>query len=250
MTLGKQTFELTKKDYQEKLGRIIENHRVNSRLIGEPREFILRSCRLCTTWSKLAGDPEVSVYLRNVQIAGGRIVKLISLERGGTKQPVSRSKLVEALYPPKKIKTSASEEEKHYNSVKAAMRSAVSGQLKEFRANASLPTVCYISGKQLRRGHKIDVDHAGLSFSEIADSFVKDKGLKYTDISLIGPPTAKRFRDSLLWDEWQFYHNVKARLSLVCASANRSKGAGDYETPEDLYGSFAKQDPEDLALDF
>lgn len=248
--IGKETFGLTKKDYSEKIGRIIDNHRVNSRLIGEPREFILRSCRLCQTWAKMSSDPEISVYLRNVEIAGGRSVKMISLERGGSKQPVSKAKLVDCLYPAKKIKTSATEEEKHYNNVKAAMRNAVSLQLKEFRSNASLPTVCYLTGKMLRKGHRTDVDHVGMPFAEIADSFLKERGLVYTEIALVGPPTAKRFRDSDLWSDWQSYHLAKARFSLVCASANRSKGSGDYETPEELYGSFAKQDPEDLALDF
>jgi hypothetical protein len=250
MTLGKQTFDLTKKAYAEKLSKIIQNHRVNARLIGEPREFILRSCRLCSTWEKLSGDPEVLVYLRNVEIAGGRKVKLISLERGGTKQPVSKGKLIDSLYPPKKIKTSATEEERHYNGVKAAMRNAVSSQLQDFRKNATIPTVCYLTGKTLRRGHRTDVDHVGLSFSEIADKFVDQAGLKYTDISLVGPPTAKRFKDLELWGKWQYFHECLAKLTLVCASANRSKGAGEYTTPEHLYGSFAKQDPEDLALDF
>jgi hypothetical protein len=43
---------------------------------------------------------------------------------------------------------------------------------------------------------------------------------------------------------------AKARYSLTLASANRSKGCGDYQTPPDLIGSFSKEDPEDLALDF
>lgn len=250
MTLGKQTFDLTRKDYTEKIGRIINNHRVNSKLIGEPLEFVLRSCRLCPVWNKLSSDPAVSVYLRNVEIAGGRKVKLLSLERGPTKQPVSKSKLVDALYPVKKIKTSATPEEKHYNAVKAAMRNGVSQQLKDFRENAKLPTICYLTGKQLRKGNRTDVDHVGLSFAEIADSFVTANAMKYVDIALSGPPTAKRFKDNALWREWQYFHEVKARFSLVCASANRSKGCGEYETPSELYGSFASENPESLSLDF
>lgn len=250
MTLGKQTFGLTRKDYTEKVGRVINNHRVNSKLIGEPLEFILRSCRLCPVWNKLSSDPAVSVYLRNVDIAGGRKVKLLSLERGPTKQPVSKSKLVDALYPVKKIKTTATLEEKHYNAVKAAMRNAVSQQLKSFREGAKLPSICYLTGKQLRKGNRTDVDHVGLSFAEIADSFVLSNELKYTDIALVGPPTGKKFKDVALWQEWQYFHEVKARFSLVCASANRRKGCGDYVTPEELYGSFASENPESLSLDF
>lgn len=250
MSIGKETFGLTKKDYNEKLTRIIDNHRVNSRIIGEPRDFILRSCRLYPTWMKLSSDPNVQVYLRNVDIAGGRKVKLISLERGDSKQPVPKAKLVDALYPPKKIKSSATEEENHYNRVKVAMRGGIVGQLKEFRDRVKLPSTCYLTGKELRKGNRIDVDHAQISFSEIADSFLRSRDLCYTDVFLVGPPTARVFKDKELWETWKGYHHDKAILALVCASANRSKGAGDYTTPEELYGSFAKKDPDDLSLDF
>ena len=249
-TLGKETFDLNKGEYTEKLGRVISNHRVNSRLIGEPAEFILRSCRLTEQWGKLGKDPEALVYLRNVDIAGGRKVKMIVLERGGSRQPVSKAKLVDALYPAKKIATSATDEERHYNKVKASMRGAISSQLKEFRSSVELPIVCYLSGAHIRRGTKTDVDHVGTSFSELADSFLSSKGLRYTDISLLGPVTAKKFKDAALWEEWQEYHRANARYALVLASANRSKGCEDYSTPLCLYGSFKSESPEELSLDF
>jgi hypothetical protein len=154
------------------------------------------------------------------------------------------------LYPTKKIATSASSEEKHYNAVKAAMRGGVSHQLKDFRESINLPITCYLTGKSIRRGMRTDVDHVGLSFAEIADSFVKLNSLTYADIFLIGPPTAKEFKDKILWKDWKVYHEAKARFSLVCASANRSKGSEGYETPVELLGSFSKKDSEDLSLDF
>jgi hypothetical protein len=250
MAIGKDTFDLTKKDYTAKLGRIISNHRANSKLIGEPAEFVLRSCRLTETWEKLARDPDVVVYLRNVDIAGGRKVKMLSLERGGTKQPISKSKLVDALYPVKKIATTATVEEKHYNAVKSAMRNAVHFQLKSFRDAVQLPCVCTITGKYIRPGMRTDVDHIGTSFSELADRFVALKKLTYADIALQGPPTGKHFKDKQLWVEWEAYHLAFARFALVCASANRSKGSEGYKTPEELYGSFKAEDPETLSLDF
>jgi len=250
MTLGKTTFDLNKSQYNEKIGRIIGNHRAGSRLCGEPAEFILRSCRLTEQWGKLGQDSETAVYLRNVEIAGGRKVKMLSLERAGTRQPISKSKLVEALYPTKKIATAATAEEKHYNAVKSAMRGAVKDQLKRFRDQVELPCVCCLTGKQIRRGMRTDVDHTGLSFSEIADIFMTENKLKYTDIALVGPPTAKKFRLDALWESWKKFHNEKARYAIVLASANRSKGCGEYETPENLYGSFRTLDPTELSLDF
>lgn len=249
-TIGQTTFELNKGQYTEKLSRIISNHRANSRLCGEPADFVLRSCRLTEQWGKLGGDPQTVVYLRNVEIAGGRKVKMLSLERGGTRQPISKSKLVGALYPAKKIATTATAEEKHYNSVKSAMRGAVKDQLKSFRDSVELPCVCYLTGKQIRRGMRTDIDHVGLSFSEIADIFLTENRLRYTDIALVGPPTAKRFRLDSLWESWKRFHSEKARYAIVLASANRSKGCGEYKTPEELYGSFQSVSEEDLSLDF
>ena len=89
-----------------------------------------------------------------------------------------------------------------------------------------------------------------MTFSEIADNFLQEKGLKYSAVVLKGPPTAKVFADSQLWGEWIAYHMAHARYALTLASANRSKGCGDYCTPPELLGSFAKEDPEDLSLDF
>jgi len=250
MGIGQDTFGLTKKEYSEKLTRIVNNHRASSKLVGEPAEFVLRSCRLSPQWEKLATDPEVVVYLRNIDIAGGRKVKMISLERSGTKQPIPKAKLVDFLYPPKKMACTATVEEAHYNKVKGAMRNAVHYQLKAFRDTIQLPIICSLTGKKIRPGSRTDVDHIGTTFSELADSFVQMKGLKYTDIVLKGPPTAKIFKDEVLWQEWTQYHLQKARYALVCASANRSKGSDGYKTDPELIGSFATEDPDSLSLDF
>ena len=250
MTIGKDTFGLSKTEFSQKFGKIVQNFRANSRVIGEPRDFILRACKLTEQWGKMAADGEVVVYLRNLDIAGGRKVKMVSLERGNTKQPVPKQKLLDALYPPKKTATTATPEEKHYNAVKAAMRGGITYQLKAFRDSCNLPCVCYLSGKQIRPGMKTDIDHIGMTFSEICDSFVREKCLNYSRITLKGPPTAKVFADSTLWQEWVAYHLQKARYSMTLASANRSKGADGYTTDPNLLGTFAKEDPEDLALDF
>jgi hypothetical protein len=250
MTLGKDTFGLTKTEFNEKISRIIQNFRANSKLVGEPKEFILRCCRLTERWAKLSNDPDVVIYLRNIETAGTRKVKMISLERGTSRQPVPKAKLVNELYPVKKIATTATPEEKHYNSVKSAMRNGIFYQLKSYRDSVNLPIICSLTGKKIRPGMRTDVDHIGMPFSEIADKFVEAKGIKYTDIVLKGPPTAKVFKDEVLWQEWVAFHLQHARYSLVCASANRSKGSEGYKTPEKLFGSFSKTNPEDLSLDF
>lgn len=250
MTLGKDTFGLTKTEFNEKIGRIIQNFRSNSKLIGEPKDFVLRCCKLTERWAKLANDPDVIVYLRSVDTAGNRKVKMISLERGTTRQPVPKAKLVDELYPVKRTARTASPEEKHYNAVKAAMRGGIYYQLKSYRDTVNLPIVCSLTGKKIRQGMRTDVDHIGMCFSEIADKFIESHGMKYSDIVLKGPPTGKVFKNEELWKQWVAFHLEHARFSLVCASGNRSKGSDGYTTNPDLVGSFAKTSPEDLALDF
>ena len=250
MTRGFDTFGLNKSEFNEKLSRIITNFRASSKLVGEPRDFILRCCRLTERWQKLANDPDVVVYLRNMEIAGGRKVKMISLERGTTKQPVPKAKLIDSLYPAKKIATTATPEEKHYNAVKAAMRHAIKHQLKAFRNTVCLPTICCLTGKKIRPYSKTDVDHIGMPFSEIADRFIASQNLKYADIFLKGPVTAKVFTDTLLWVKWIDFHKENAKFALVCSSANRSKGSDGYSVDSALIGSFKSDDPENLSLDF
>ena len=250
MTIGQETFGITKKDFTEKFTRIVNNHRASSKLIGEPRDFVLRACRLSPQWEKLASDPDVVVYLRNIEIAAGRKVKMVSLERGSSKQPIPKAKLLDFLYPPKKMACTATVEESHYNKVKGAMRNAIHYQLKAYRDSCVLPTICHISGKKIIPGNRTDVDHISVTFSELADAFVAMRGLKYTDITLKGPPTGKVFTDGALWQDWIQYHLANARYSLTLASANRSKGSDGYKTPEELIGSFAAEDPDDLSLDF
>ena len=250
MTLGKDTFNLNKSEFNQKLSKIITNHRAGSKIIGESKEFIIRCCKLSERWAKLANDSETSVHVRYNEIAGGRRVKMIYLERSTTKQPVPKNQLVDALYPAKKIATTATAEEKHLNAVKASMRHAIKHQLKDFRNTCGPTTICYLTGLKLRPGSKADVDHIGMPFSEIADKFMQSQNLRYTDINLKGPPTAKVFTDTLLWVKWIDFHEENAKFALVCSSANRSKGSDGYSVDSALIGSFQSEDPEVLALDF
>jgi Fe-S cluster biosynthesis and repair protein YggX len=183
-------------------------------------------------------------------MAGGRKVKMISLEGGGSKQPVPKEKLVEALYPTKKIATTATLEEKHFNAVKAAMRRGVEQQLREYKATVNYPIECLVTGRRLIRGTRVDVDHHGKPFSQIADEWVNYSMLNYTDVVLSGPPTGKRIKDDILWESWKEWHREHARFAIVCASANRSKGAAGYATPIELIGSFKPIGNDEIDLDF
>jgi hypothetical protein len=97
---------------------------------------------------------------------------------------------------------------------------------------------------------RVDIDHLGKPFVQLADEWIGGLGLTYCDLALVGPPNLKRFKDPKYNDAWPMFHEDNARLIAVCAAANRSKGASGYETPRGVVGSFEKSSEEEVDLDF
>ena len=251
MSVAKETLGLNKGEFQKKLANIVDSHRVGTKIIGKPREFILLSCRMCESYSKVANDPTVEVRLKSTRM-GPRKVKCLYLIRksDGREQPVPRGKLVDCLYPPKKIATSASPEKKHALAVRAAMRTAVDYQLRAFRKSVRLPAECVHTERQIRIGMRWDVDHIGKPFLQLCDEWVALHELTYLDLTLIGPPNLKKFKDDKLQKHWVLWHETHATLAPSLPKANRSAGSGEYQASEALLGSLKKEDPEDVDLDF
>jgi len=250
MTVAKTALGLGKGEFQKKLGNIVDTHRVGTKLIGKPRDFVLTACRLSDRFSKVANEPGIEVRVRNMK-AGPRQVKVIMLKReDGFEQPVPRGQLVDQLYPPRKTVKHANPEKKHAMAVRGAMRSAVDIQMKDYRKTLQYPLTCYHTERMIRRGMRMDVDHIVKPFVQLCDEFIEASDLTYCDVPLIGPPNLKRFKDTVLWRAWQLYHECHARLAPSLPKANRGAGAGTYEASEALIGSFAKKDGEDIDMDF
>jgi hypothetical protein len=173
------------------------------------------------------------------------------MKRGdGKEYPIPKNQLVDALYPPRQTVRTPNLERKHVTAVRAAMRQLVDSQLRAYRKTLQYPLECHVTGKQLRPGMRVDIDHLGKPFVQIADEWVASLDLTYCDLTLIGPPNLKRFKDRALNDSWPIYHEDHARLIAVCAAANRSKGSGDYATPSEVIGSFEKKTDDEVDLDF
>ena len=250
MSVGKEVFEIGKGDFSDKFSRIINAHRAGSKLIGQPRDFVITACRLASKFSRIANEDGVEVRLENYP-CGPRKVKMVVLRRqDGLKQPVPKNQLIDQLYPPRVTKRSPNPERKHISSVRAAMRQLVDSQLRAYRKALQYPLECHVTGKQLRPGMRVDIDHLGRPFVQIADEWVASLDMTYCDFALQGPPNLKRFKEQKYNDAWTMFHKENARLIATCATANRSKGASGYETPTMLIGSFEKKDEDEIALDF
>ena len=248
--------EYTKGGFGEKISSIIENHRVGSKLIGKPAEFILESTRKVSKWSTVSYRPDVEVRLVNQQI-GPRKVKMIALrstsDKGNGRHDVlvPKNKLVDALFPAKKREGTDTSENVHYKKVRGAMRNAVSYQLKKAREKIDWGFAeCCNTGKLLRQSMKIDIDHYGSCFAELCDQWLAFEGLTYCDVMLLGPPNSKRIKEKELESSWMKFHHKRAHLRPSLAAANRSKGAGEYMTDSKLIGTFKAQSEDEMSLDW
>ena len=176
MSIVKETLGMGKGDFSKSLSSIVDNHRANTRLIGKPRDFVITACRLSSRFSEVANRPEVEVRVEMNRV-GPRKVKMIVMREGGKTYPVPKGQLVDNLFPPKKIATSASPEKKHAGLVRATMRRLVDQQMRDYRRKLKRPCECFHTGKIIRVGTKMDVDHIGKPFLQLADEFVAAHGL-------------------------------------------------------------------------
>ena len=80
MSVAKEALGLNKGEFKKKVKTVIDSHRANSRLLGKPKDFVLTCCRLTDRFSKMANEPGIEVYLRNMKI-GPRSVKCLHLKR-------------------------------------------------------------------------------------------------------------------------------------------------------------------------
>ena len=248
--VGKDTFGLNKGEFSKKFSRIVDSHRAGSKLIGEPRNFIITAARLAERFSTVANEPDVELRVK-MWPCGPRKVKMAVMKRGdGKEYPIPKNQLVDSLYPPRQTVRTPNLERKHVTAVRAAMRQLVDNQLRSYRKTLSYPIECYVTGKQLRPGMRVDIDHLGKPFVQLADEWVESLGMTYCDFTLCGPPNLKRFKEAKYNEAWSLYHQDHARLIPTCAAANRSKGASGYETPSDIIGSFVKQTEDEIDLEF
>ena len=97
---------------------------------------------------------------------------------------------------------------------------------------------------------RLDVDHINKPFLQLCDEFIAGENMKYVDITLVGPPNLKRFKDQKLGKAWTLYHECHARLAPSSPKANRSAGSGEYQASEALQGSFEGDPDDDVNLDF
>lgn len=236
---------MNKGEFGKAVTKIVKKYPCRMEILGEDKDLILESCKKVSRYQKLASEEGVIVKTGWHQLPNKRKVKMIFLSRKGTRFriPVSKSVLVETLYPTKRRGNSQSPEKVHRGKVLQAMRNMVAYQLSDYRNSLSYPLTCWRSQRRIIKGMKCDVDHIGDPFVKIAEDFLDEKSLKFAEVILAGTVNDKRFKDPELQEEWEDFHEERACLALVLSSVNRSAGSGDYSSREELLGSFSMSLP-------
>jgi len=241
---------LTKKDYTEKLSRIISSYRSGTKVIGEARNFILTSLQLSDKYLKISERPDLEIYIKNWQCGPRKVKMIVVKQESGKEIPISKQKLVDSIYPPKPRSNRSSLEKQYSLKVRAMMRQLVDYQLREYRKSLRFPNECWETKRQILASTKIDIDHISKPFMQIADEWLDSMNLTYSEVEMIGPPNLKKFKQPELNYLWKEFHQENARLAPVLSSVNRSKGSRGYETLDHLLGSFKPSSPEEIDLDF
>lgn len=240
---------MNKTEFGKKFSYLVRKYAARTYILGKDKKFIIESCSKVDRYQTLAKEEDIQVTVGYQKISNNRRVKMIFLKRKGTKfkVPVSKAKVLEALYPTKRRKKT-SPEKMHRTKVIAAMRNMVAYQLKEYRSSLEYPLVCWRSQEVIRRGMKCDVDHIHKPFIQLAEEWLKEQKLTFCGLNLKGPVNNKIFVDPEKVDSWLSYHREHSRFALVLAKYNRSAGCGEYTPDAELVGSF--KESKGLSLDF
>lgn len=107
--------------------------------------------------------------------------------------------------------------------VLAALRTAVKGQTDFVRYSTEYPFLCPLSGKIVKDGTQMHVDHFGdTPFIKIVELWLNLYNFNYEDIALDRKGDLK---DPDVFKNWYNFHKDKAILKAVCKTANMKKGA-------------------------
>lgn len=106
---------------------------------------------------------------------------------------------------------------------KAAARTAVQDQVREFRDKALLSTPsCPINNHRLERGN-CDVHYPPPdTFESLLFRFTQANGITPLTVDVISSGTVAKFRDVALSAKWAAYHLINAKLQLVSKDGRRS----------------------------
>lgn len=133
----------------------------------------------------------------------------------GTEDNFSIKKCLDEPAPPLVVKRLAAH---------GALRKAIDGQLKEFRAQFFRDEVdprCEVTDVPLRNDPQAHVDHLEPRFVELADAFIETcGGVEQFELVPADDRIGRQLADAQQVELWSRFHAARARLRVISAPAN------------------------------
>lgn len=211
---------MNKNQFSIKWKSLCDYYDVDSIIGQEDLQWLFSTLSMTKTYKKISPNTHY-ITLKYFKIKNFSRVKMfhaISLFQDGVEIPIAKTKVINQLYPPKKIKKS-----NHVNDVKSASRNVVQPQIKEFRKQVKLPIICPLSGIKLTNWKDIHIDHS-YPFILMFNEWMDINELKFDDIQLKGYRNSKTFKLKNFEESWYDYHEKNSILQAVHKKANMSKG--------------------------
>jgi hypothetical protein len=203
---------------ERKISRIIKKYNIREKLDPMDSNYIFllleKSISLCYIIPS-----HYYLYIDNYSVKNFRKVKMLFASDGQRKLPLSKSKLIEELFP---TKSKLSPEEKHIGDVKRAARNIIEIQIKMYRDCIKLPITCPLSQKKLTNWKLIHIDHKE-PFINLFNDWLETNNINPQEIKLSGPQNQKTFKEETLKNSWYKYHLENAVLQCVYSKANLKK---------------------------
>lgn len=211
--------ETEKKGVVEKnLSKIIKKYGIREKLDNSDANYIFSLLEKSNSLCYIIPS-HYYLYTDLCKIKDFRKVKMIFATDGNRKIPISKSRLLADLFPPK---FKQSPEDIHLAAVKRAARNIIEIQIKMFRDCIELPIDCPLSQKKLTNWKLIHVDHRE-PFIDLFNDWLEKNDINPQEIKLSGPQNKKTFKDENLRKSWYEYHLETANLQCVYSKANLKK---------------------------
>lgn len=225
------------KFYSEVLAKSPVNREIRQDFVDVLTPFLSNSTLYATKMSR----PNLKLIPRIREFGYKKKQKFLCLvEQDGKELVVSKTKLINSLYP-KKVKNT---EKEHRAEVIKILRHLVKDQMdcyrmlikkaiKELADNKQLVAAkklntCPLSGRSLN-SCKVAVDHI-VPFIKLVDDWMLLQNLTFEGIKLKGRGNSKYFEDTQLMASWQEYHAVNSSLQLTCSDANLKASSKGYKS--------------------
>jgi hypothetical protein len=209
--IGDQEFK-TKKALEDYVRAIAARYEDHVPIVNPDHDFLMTFFQtMHETWEEKQGVGVQHFVMRWVYTTQGKSRSIHIVRTDGTVVDISWKRCIE--------------KPSHYADMLDAARFEITSQRNEFsdeffRGNKS--PLCQVTQQPITK-QESQVDHAApMKLKNLADGWLKRKGIVANDIRLEDLGVEKKFADRTLAEDWQQFHADNAKLRVVLKTVNLS----------------------------